>query len=102
MLVVASRGDEHRRITGKPHTVGEALRIEREHLLPVPTEGFERRDQLPRGRWQELCEGAHQLVLDPAPTGHAPAGVKLLPAYGEIWQEQECVARHERSFSCYQ
>jgi hypothetical protein len=23
---------------------------------------------------------------------------KLLPAYVEIWQERECVARHERSF----
>ena len=27
---------------------------------------------------------------------------KLLPAYVEIWQERECVARHERSFGCYE
>jgi hypothetical protein len=27
---------------------------------------------------------------------------KLLPAYVEIWQERECVARHERSFSRYE
>lgn len=26
---------------------------------------------------------------------------KLLPAYVEIWQERECVARHERSFGSY-
>jgi len=25
--------------------------------------------------------------------------VKLLPAYVEVWQERECVARHERSYS---
>src|SRR5437899_492670 len=28
--------------------------------------------------------------------------VKLLPAYVEVWQERECVARHERSFSRYE
>src|SRR5581483_10796471 len=28
--------------------------------------------------------------------------VKLLPAYVEIWQERECVARHERSFGRYE
>jgi hypothetical protein len=28
--------------------------------------------------------------------------VKLLPAYVEVWQERECVARHERSFLRYQ
>jgi len=27
---------------------------------------------------------------------------RLLPAYVEIWQERECVARHERSFGRYQ
>jgi hypothetical protein len=27
---------------------------------------------------------------------------KLLPAYVEIWQERECVARHERSFGRYE
>ena len=41
VLVAACRADEQRRITGKPHTVGEALRIEREHLLPLPAEEFE-------------------------------------------------------------
>src|SRR6266566_3385709 len=28
--------------------------------------------------------------------------VKLLPAYVEVWQERECVARHERSSSRYE
>jgi hypothetical protein len=28
--------------------------------------------------------------------------VKLLPAYVEVWQERECVARHERSFARYE
>ena len=38
---MAASADEQRRIAGKPHTVGEAMRIEREHLLPLPAEGFE-------------------------------------------------------------
>jgi transposase len=33
--------EEPRRIHGKAHTVGEAMRIEREHLLPLASEGFE-------------------------------------------------------------
>ena len=33
--------DEQRRIAGKPMAVGEAMRIEREHLLPLAAEGFE-------------------------------------------------------------
>lgn len=33
--------DEQRRIHGKPHTVGEAMGIECEHLLPLVSEGFE-------------------------------------------------------------
>jgi hypothetical protein len=32
--------DEQRRIHEKPHTVGEAMRIEREHLLPLASAGF--------------------------------------------------------------
>jgi hypothetical protein len=30
------------------------------------------------------------------------AQAKLLPAYVEVWQERECVARHERSFGRYE
>ena len=33
--------DEQRRIAGKPMLVGEAMRIERQHLLPLTAEGFE-------------------------------------------------------------
>jgi len=33
--------DEQRRIAGKPMLVGEAMRIEGEHLLPLSAEGFE-------------------------------------------------------------
>ena len=33
--------DEQRRIAGKAMPVGEAMRIEREHLLPLAVEGFE-------------------------------------------------------------
>jgi transposase len=39
-LRVCCQQDEQRRIHGKAHTVGEAMRIEREHLLPLAMDGF--------------------------------------------------------------
>lgn len=36
VLLDACRAEEQRRIAGKPHTVGEAMRIEREHLPVLP------------------------------------------------------------------
>jgi len=41
MLLEGCRADEQRRIAGKAHAVGEAMRIELEHLLPLSGEGFE-------------------------------------------------------------
>jgi transposase len=41
MLLAGCRADETRTIDGRQQTVGEALAIEREHLLPLPSEGFD-------------------------------------------------------------
>jgi hypothetical protein len=40
-LLVGCRADQQRRIMGKPQVVGEAMQVEREHLLPIVEEGFE-------------------------------------------------------------
>jgi hypothetical protein len=39
-LLDGCQADEQRRIAGKPHTVGDALQIEREHLLALPADGL--------------------------------------------------------------
>ncbi len=102
VLVAACRADEQRRITGKPHTVGEALRIEREHLLPLPAEGFELAEtSFPVVDGKGCVKVRTNWYSTPLQPG-TRTQVKLLPAYVEIWQERECVARHERSFSRYQ
>jgi hypothetical protein len=102
VLLAACRADEQRRIMGKPHTVGEALRIEREHLLPLAAEGFELAEtSFPVVDGKGCVKVRTNWYSTPLKSG-TRTRVKLLPAYVEIWQERECVAQHERSFSRYQ
>lgn len=101
LLLDGCHADEQRRIAGKPHTVGEAMHIEREHLLPLATEGFELAEiSFPAVDGKgcvKVRTNFYSTSLRPGTT----ARVKLLPAYVEVWQEHECVARHERSFGRY-
>jgi transposase len=99
ILLDGCRGEEPRRIAGKPHTVGEAMRIEREHLLPLPTEGFDLAEiSFPIVDGKGCVQVRTNWYSTPLKPGTRPR-VKLLPAYVEVWQERECVARHERSYS---
>ena len=94
--------DEQRRIAGKPHTVGEAMRIEREHLLPLASEGFELAEtSFPVVDGKGCVKVRTNCYSTPLKPG-TRTQVKLLPAYVEVWHEQQCVARHERSFARYQ
>jgi len=98
LLLDGCRADEQRRIAGKAHTVGEAMRIEREHLLNVSTEGFELAEiSFPVVDGKGCVKVRTNFYSTPLKPGTHPH-VKLLPAYVEVWQERECVARHERSF----
>src|SRR2546425_6892086 len=94
--------DEQRRIAGKPMLVGEAMRIEREHLLPLSAEGFELAEtSFPTVDGKGCVKVRTNFYSTPLRPGTRPQA-KLLPAYVEIWQERECVARHERSFGRYE
>src|SRR5208282_605272 len=94
--------DEQRRIAGKPMPVGEAMRIEREHLLPMAVEGFELAEtSFPTVDSKGCVKVRTNFYSTPLRPGTHPQA-KLLPAYVEIWQERECVARHERSFGRYE
>ena len=94
--------DEQRRIQGKPHTVGEAMRIEREHLLPLASEGFELAEtSFPVVDGQGCVKVRTNRYSVPLRAG-SRTQVRLLPAYVEVWHEQSCVARHERSFDRHQ
>jgi len=102
LLLAGCRADEQRRIAGKPHTVGEAMGIEREHLLPLPAEGFELAEiSFPVVDSKGCVKARTNCYSTPLKPG-TQTRVKLLPAYVEVWQERECVARHERSSSRYE
>jgi hypothetical protein len=94
--------DEQRRIAGKPMPVGEAMRIEREHLLLLAVEGFELAESsFPTVDGKGCVKVRTNFYSTPLRPGTRPQ-VKLFPAHVEIWQERECVARHERSFGRYE
>jgi transposase len=98
LLLEGCRGDEQRRIAGKPMRVGEGQRIERERLLPLAAEGFELAEiSFPTVDSKGCVKVRTNCYSTPLKPGARPQA-KLLPAYVEIWQERECVARHERSF----
>jgi transposase len=101
-LLDGCRADEQRRIAGKPQTVGAAMQIEREHLLPLPAEGFELAEtSFPVVDGKGCVKVRTNCYSTPLKPG-THTRVKLLPAYVEVWQERECVARHERSFARYE
>jgi transposase len=102
VLLAGCREDEGRTITGRDQTVGAALRIERDHLRPLPAEafdlaevGFARVDGLGRVR---VRTNAYSAPLPPGTT----AQVKVLAAAVELWHQGRCVARHPRSYGRHQ
>ena len=73
--------------------------IEREHLLPLATEGVDlAQTSFPDGEWSGLCEGADQLLLGALAGGHAGASQGLRQHRSSCGTRADCVARHER---CY-
>ena len=98
MLLAGCREDEARRIDGRAQTVGEALAIERQHLLPLAREGFDL-VEVSFGKVNGLgCvkvrTNAYSAPLAPG----TKAQIKLTAATVEVWYEGRCVARHAR---CY-
>ena len=97
-MLEASREDERRVISGKDRSVGEAMRLERENLLPLAQEGF----QLAGVYFPSVNTHGAVKVLTNFYSAPLPVGVevqaKVYPANVEIWRHGKCVARHERSF----
>ncbi len=85
--------DEQRRIQGKPHTVGEAMRIEREHLLPLVSEGFELAEaSFPSGRWPGLRESADESLLGSPASGKPNASAAVARVRGGVARAELCGA----------
>jgi transposase len=101
-LLDGCRQDEARVLVGRERTVGAALHIERDHLLPLPAEGFDLAevsfahvDGLGSVR---VRTNAYSAPLPPGTT----VQVKVLAATVELWHQGRCVARHPRSYGRHQ
>src|SRR5271157_2809885 len=102
LLLQGCQQDQQRTIAGKAMPVGEAMEVERQHLLPLATEGFELAEtSFPKVDGKSCVKVRTNWYWTPMKPGiHVHA--RLLPAYVEVWQERKLVARHERSFAHYE
>jgi transposase len=97
-IVEALREDERRVISGRDLSVGEAMHLERDHLLPLAREGFQLAAvHFPLVNTHGTVKVLTNFYSAPLPVG-LEAQAKVYPAHVEIWCRGKCVARHERSF----
>lgn len=97
-LLCACRQDQQRQLAGREATVGVAMQAEQEHLLPPPGESFDLAEvSFPRVDGSGCVRVRTNFYSVPVRSGDV-VEARVHPARVELWQEGECVARHER---CY-
>lgn len=98
LLLAGCEEEQQRVIAGRSQTIGAAMAIERKHLLPLATEGFD----LAAVSFPVVNSSGCVNVLTNFYSAPLPAGtrteVKVYAAYVEIWHQGKCVAGHERCF----
>jgi len=95
-LLACSREDEQRRIGDRVQAVGAGLAIEREHLLPLPSEGFPLSEVcFPRVDTKGCVKVRTTWYSTPLGAG-TKVRADVLPSYIEVRHGGKCVARHER------
>jgi transposase len=97
-LLAACHEDENRVIAGRTQSVGAALLVEREHLLPLAPEGMD----LAQTTFPMVNSSSCAKVLTNAYSAPLKAGTKvqakIYASTVELWHDGGCVATHER---CY-
>jgi hypothetical protein len=98
LLLAGCKEEEQRVIAGRSQTIGAAMAIEREYLLPLAAEGFDLAAMsFPLVNSSGCVNVLTNFYSAPLPVG-TRAAAKVHAAYVEIWHEGKCVARHERCF----
>lgn len=98
-LAQSAREDEQRIVGDRTQTVGAAMNVEPEHLLPLAPEGFDLAGiHFPRVNGSGCVRVLTNFYSVPLPVGTA-VQAKVYASYVEIWHEGKCVARHERCYS---
>jgi transposase len=97
-LLSLCHADEARRIAGHEATVGAGMLIERDHLLPMVTEPF----SLAEISFPTVDSFGCVRVRTNAYSVRMKAGqsvqARIYPNIIELWHENICVGRHERSY----
>jgi transposase len=97
-LLAACHQDEQRVIAGRDRSIGAALLIERNHLLPVAAEGMD----LAQVSFPSVNNSGCVPVLTNAYSVPLPPGTqvqaKIHASTVELWYAGQCVATHDR---CY-
>ena len=98
-IIAACHRDEQRRIEGRELTVGAAVLVERDHLLPVVAEGMDlAQTSFPTVNslgCAKVLTNAYSVPLKPGTQVQA----KVYANAVELWHDGHCVARHERCYS---
>jgi transposase len=98
-LLAACHDDENRIIAGRAQSVGSALMVEREHLLPLAAEGMD----LAHTTFPTVNSLGCAKVLTNAYSAPLKAGTQVLAkiyaSVVELWHDGRCVATHERCYS---
>jgi transposase len=98
-LLAGCSEDEARTIAGRTQSVGAALLIERAHLLPLATEGFDLAEtSFPLVNASGCVKVGTNAYSVPAAVG-TRVEVKLRAGTVEIWQEQRRLAVYERCYA---
>jgi transposase len=98
LLLASCKQEEQRIIAGREQTIGAAKAIEREHLQPLPAEGFDLAAvSFPKVNGSGCAPVLTNFYSAPLPPG-TRVEAKAHAAYVEIWHDGRCVARHERCF----
>jgi hypothetical protein len=98
-LLAGCRQDQQRIIAGREQAIGVAMQAEEEHLLPLSRESFELAEvSFPTVNGSGCVRVRTNLYSVPVPAGTI-VEAKVYPAWVELWQEGECLARHERCYS---
>ena len=102
LLATASCEEQKRVIDGRSQTIGAAMLVEREHLLPLTTEGFDLAElHFPQVNQSGCVRVLTNFYSTPLPTG-ITVEAKVYSACVEVWYEGRCVARHERCYERHQ
>ena len=98
LLASGCDAEQKRTITGRNQAIGAAMAAEREHLLPLATEGFDLASvHFPRVNASGCVKVLTNFYSTPLAVG-STVEAKAYSTYVEIWHEGRCVGRHER---CY-